>query len=350
MTGLIYICPRILNPQNNTMSKIKVAINGFGRIGRVTLRALLQRNNVEVVAINDITDSTTLAHLFKYDSVHGKFNGPVSVESDGIKINGQHIKITAQHDPAALPWKDLGVDTVIESTGLFLDKASAEKHLAAGAKKVILSAPAKGTDIKTIVMGVNDKDISKSDVILSNASCTTNCAAPMAKIIHENFGVEVGFMTTIHAYTSDQRLHDAPHKDLRRARAAALSMVPTSTGAAKAIAEVFPELKGKLTGDSIRVPVPDGSITDFTFIVKKTATVAEINAAFKKVSEGALKGILEYSEEPLVSADIVGNTHSCIFDSGLTAVIGTLVKISGWYDNEVGYSNRLVDLIERTGK
>lgn len=330
------------------MSKIKVAINGFGRIGRVTLRALLQRNNIEVVAINDITDSATLAHLFKYDSIHGKFNGTVSVEGDGIKINGHHIKITAQKDPAALPWKDLGVDVVIESTGLFLDRASAEKHLAAGAKKVIISAPAKG-DIKTIVIGINDKDLKSTDTIVSNASCTTNCAAPMAKVIHENWGIEVGFMTTVHAYTSDQRLQDSPHKDLRRARAAALSMIPTSTGAAKAITEVLPELKGKLTGDSIRVPVPDGSITDFTFIVKKPTTVAEINAAFKKVSEGALRGILEYSEEPLVSADIVGNTYSCVFDSGLTAVIGNLVKISGWYDNECGYSNRLVDLIVKVG-
>ncbi len=330
------------------MSKIKVAINGFGRIGRVTLRALLKRSNIEVVAINDITDSATLAHLFKYDSIHGKFDGTVAVEADGIRINGNLIKITAQRDPAALPWKELGVDTVIESTGLFVDRASAEKHITAGAKRVIISAPAKG-DIKTIVIGINDNTLSKTDTILSNASCTTNCAAPMAKVIHENWGIEVGFMTTVHAYTSDQRLHDAPHKDMRRARAAALSMVPTSTGAANAIAEVFPELKGKLTGDSIRVPVPDGSITDFTFIVKKPATVADINAAFKKVSEGALKGILEYSEEPLVSADIVGNTHSCVFDSGLTAVIGNLVKISGWYDNETGYSNRLVDLIEKTG-
>jgi glyceraldehyde 3-phosphate dehydrogenase len=331
------------------MSKIKVAINGFGRIGRVTLRALLQRNNIEVVAINDITDSATLAHLFKYDSIHGKFNGTVSVEKEGIKINGQLIKITAERDPANLPWKVLGVDTVIESTGLFIDKPSAEKHIAAGAKKVIISAPAKGTDVKTVVLGINDKDLTSSDTVISNASCTTNCAAPMAKVIHENWGIEVGFMTTVHAYTSDQRLHDSPHKDMRRARAAALSMVPTSTGAAKAIALVFPELKGKLTGDSIRVPIPDGSITDFTFIVKKPATVEEINAAFKKTSEGPLKGILEYSEEPLVSADIVGNTHSCVFDSGLTAVIGNLVKISGWYDNETGYSNRLVDLIEKIG-
>ncbi|HTB08157.1 MAG TPA: type I glyceraldehyde-3-phosphate dehydrogenase [Bacteroidia bacterium] len=329
------------------MTKLKVAINGFGRIGRVTLRALLQRNNIEVVAINDITDSATLAHLFKYDSIHGKFAGTVVADANSITINGHKIHITSQKDPAALPWKEYGVDVVIESTGLFLDKASAEKHITAGAKKVVISAPAKGTDVKTIVIGINDKDLKSTDTVVSNASCTTNCAAPMAKVIHENWGIEVGFMTTVHAYTSDQRLHDAPHKDMRRARAAALSMVPTSTGAAKAIAEVFPELKGKLTGDSIRVPVPDGSITDFTFIVKKTATVADINAAFKKVSEGALKGVLEYSDEPLVSMDIVGNIHSCVFDSGLTAVIGNLVKISGWYDNESGYSNRLVDLCEK---
>ena len=330
------------------MTKVKVAINGFGRIGRVTLRALLQRNDIEVVAINDITDSATLAHLFKHDSVHGKFNGTVIADKDALTINGHKISITAQKDPAALPWKALGVDVVIESTGLFLDQESAQKHIAAGARKVALSAPAKA-GIKTIVLGINDKDLKKEDIIVSNASCTTNCAAPLAKVIHENWGIEVGFMTTVHAYTSDQRLHDAPHKDLRRARAAALSMVPTSTGAAKAIAEVFPELKGKLTGDSVRVPVPDGSLTDFTFIVKKTATVADINSAFKKVAEGELKGILEYSEEPLVSIDIVGNAHSCVFDSGLTAVIGNLVKVSGWYDNETGYSNRLADLVHRMG-
>ncbi len=328
------------------MNKIKVAINGFGRIGRVTLRALLQRNNIEVVAINDITDSATLAHLFKYDSIHGKFNGSVSVENEGININGHLIKITAQRDPSALPWKDLGVDIVIESTGLFIDRPNAEKHLAAGAKKVIISAPPKG-DIKSIVLGINGNTISNDDTILSNASCTTNCAAPMVKVLHETWGIETGFLTTIHAYTSDQRLHDSPHKDLRRARAAAMSMVPTSTGATKAITKIFPELEGKLSGDSIRVPVPDGSITDFTCILKKPATVAEINAAFKKAADTDLKGILEYTDEPIVSQDIVGNPHSCIFDSGLTAVVGSLVKISGWYDNETGYSNRLVDLIEK---
>ncbi len=330
------------------MSKIKVAINGFGRIGRVTLRTLLKRNNIEVVAINDITDSKTLAHLFKYDSIHGKFDGTISVENEGITINGHFIKITAQRDPAALPWKDLGIDTVIESTGLFIDRPNAEKHLTAGAKKVVISAPPKG-DIKSIVMGINDHTLSKDDTIVSNASCTTNCAAPMVKVLHENWGIETGFLTTIHAYTSDQRLHDAPHKDLRRARAAAVSMVPTSTGAAKAITKIFPELEGKLSGDSIRVPTPDGSITDIACIVKKPVTVAEINAAFKAAAEGKLKGILEYTEEPIVSQDIVGNAHSCIFDSGLTAVIGNLVKISGWYDNETGYSNRLVDLVEKIG-
>lgn len=331
------------------MSKIKVGINGFGRIGRVTLRALLQRDNIEVVAINDITDSATLAHLFKYDSVHGKYSGTVTADKDSITINGKKIRITAVKDPAALPWKEMGVDVAVESTGLFLDKLSAEKHLAAGARKVALSAPAKDHGIKTIVMGINDNTLGKEDAIISNASCTTNCAAPMVKVIHENWGIEAGFLSTVHAYTSDQRLHDAPHKDLRRARAAALSIIPTTTGATKAIAEVIPELKGKLTGHSIRVPVPDGSITDLTFLVRKAATVAEINEAFKKASEGALKGIVEYSIEPLVSQDIVGNPHSCIFDSELTVVVGNMLKISGWYDNETGYSNRLVDLVSRMG-
>jgi glyceraldehyde 3-phosphate dehydrogenase len=329
------------------MTKIKVAINGFGRIGRVTLRALLQRKNIDVVAINDITDSITLAHLFKYDSIHGKYKGDIKASADAFAIDGHNIKITAQRDPAMLPWKDLGVDVVIESTGLFLDRPNAEKHLTAGAKKVVISAPPKGSDIKAIVMGINDNTLDKNDTVVSNASCTTNCAAPMVKVIHDNFGIEVGFLTTIHAYTSDQRLHDAPHKDLRRARAAAVSMVPTSTGAAKAITAIFPDLKGKLTGDSIRVPVPDGSITDIACIVKKATDVAAINAAFKKAADGPLKGFLEYSDEALVSQDIVGNPHSCIFDSGLTAVVGNLVKISGWYDNESGYSNRLVDLIEK---
>jgi len=329
------------------MNKIRVAINGFGRIGRVTLRILLERKNIEVVALNDITESAVLAHLFKYDSIHGKYKGTVTSDKDSITIDGQKIKTLGQKDPAALPWKDLGIDVVIESTGLFLDRASAEKHLTAGAKKVVLSAPPKGSDIKSFVIGINDSALSADDKVVSNASCTTNCAAPMVKVLHENWGVETGYLTTIHAYTSDQRLHDAPHKDLRRARAAAMYMVPTSTGAAKAITKIFPELEGKLSGDSVRVPVADGSLNDIACILKKTPTASEINAAFKKAAETNLKHILEYSEEPLVSQDIVGNPHSCIFDSGLTAVIGNLVKISGWYDNEFGYSNRLADLVEK---
>jgi glyceraldehyde 3-phosphate dehydrogenase len=329
------------------MNKIRVAINGFGRIGRVTLRILLERKNIEVVALNDITESAVLAHLFKYDSIHGKYKGTVTSDKDSITIDGQKIKTLGQKDPAALPWKDLGIDVVIESTGLFLDRASAEKHLTAGAKKVVLSAPPKGSDIKSFVIGINDSALSADDKVVSNASCTTNCAAPMVKVLHENWGVETGYLTTIHAYTSDQRLHDAPHKDLRRARAAAMNMVPTSTGAAKAITKIFPELEGKLSGDSVRVPVADGSLNDIACILKKTPTASEINAAFKKAAETNLKHILEYSEEPLVSQDIVGNPHSCIFDSGLTAVIGNLVKISGWYDNEFGYSNRLADLVEK---
>lgn len=329
---------------------MRVAINGFGRIGRVTLRALLERKGIEVAAINDVTDSATLAHLFKYDSVHGKYDGTVKADSDSITIDGRKILIASKKDPAELPWKQLGIDTVIESTGHFLDRASAEKHLAAGAKRVVLSAPPKGNDIKTIVIGINDSTLTKEDKVVSNASCTTNCAAPMVQVSKENFGIEAGFLSTVHSYTSDQRLHDAPHRDLRRARAAAVSMIPTSTGAAKAITTIFPELKGKFLGDSIRVPVSDGSITDITFITKKPIDANVINEVFKKAADGHLKGILEYSDEPLVSQDIVGNKHSCIFDSGLTAVIGNLVKISGWYDNETGYSNRLADLIEKLAK
>lgn len=328
---------------------MKVAINGFGRIGRVTLKALLQRKNLEVIAINDITDSSTLAHLFKYDSIHGKYNGSVKAENDSLVIDRHTIKITSQKDPSALPWKDMEIDVVIESTGHFLEKELAEKHLQAGAKRVVLSAPPKSIDIKTFVIGINDKLLGKDDKIISNASCTTNCAAPMVKVIMDNFGIDLGYLTTVHAYTSDQRLHDAPHKDLRRARAAGLSMIPTSTGATKAVIDIFPELKGKMTGGSIRVPVPDGSITDMIFTVKKPTDVAGVNAAFKKAAEGELKNILEYTEEPLVSHDIVGNPHSCIFDSKLTMVIGNMVKVSGWYDNETGYSNRLADLVEKFG-
>lgn len=326
------------------MKKINVAINGFGRIGRVFFRIAFSNPNINIVAINDITDSGTLAHLLKYDSVHRKFNAEVKHDKDHIYVNGKEIKIFALKDPANLPWKVLDIDFVIESTGLFLDKASAQKHLDAGAKKIILSAPAKDDDIKTIVIGVNDDLLTKDDTIISNASCTTNCASPMLKVLQQ-WGVEDAFVTTVHSYTGDQRLHDAPHKDLRRARAAALSIIPTTTGAAKALGKIFPELEDKLGGCGIRVPVPDGSLTDITCVLTKTPTVEEINLAFKQSSESDLKGILEYTEDPLVSVDVIGNTHSVVFDSDFTSVVGNLVKIIGWYDNEFGYSSRLVDLV-----
>ncbi len=324
----------------------RIAINGFGRIGRLSFRNLLQMNDVEVVAINDLTDNPTLAHLLKYDSVHGRFNGTVSADEANIYVNGKAIKALAEKDPTRLPWKELGVDVVLECTGRFTDEEKASWHLQAGARKVIISAPAKG-NIPTVVLGVNNEKITADVAIFSNASCTTNCLAPMVKVLDELLGIENGFMTTIHAYTADQNIQDAPHRDLRRARAAAVSIVPTSTGAAKAVGEVLPHLKGKLNGNAMRVPVPDGSVTDFTAIVRKTATAAEINAAFKAASEGALKGILEYCDDPIVSADIVGNPYSCIFDSALTMVIGNTVKIVGWYDNEAGYSARLAELCHR---
>lgn len=325
----------------------RIAINGFGRIGRMFMRSVLTKKNIEVVAINDLADVITLTHLFKYDSVHGKFQGEVSTESNYITINGKKITTCAEKDPASLPWKEHNIDLVLESTGLFLDVKNAEKHLSAGAKKVLLSAPPKDQNIKTIVLGVNDTLLKKEDVIISNASCTTNCAAPMIKVLHENFHLEQAYITTVHAYTSDQRLHDAPHKDLRRARAAALNMVPTTTGAAKAITLTFPELEGKIGGAGIRVPVPDGSLTDITCTVQKPASIDEVNKAFQLASQKNLQGILSYSEEPLVSSDIVGDPHSCIFDAKLTSVIGNMVKVVGWYDNEAGYSMRLADLIER---
>lgn len=329
------------------MKKVKVAINGFGRIGRVSLRVMLTHPNIDVVAINDLTDSKTLAHLFKYDSVHGVLRENVTFEEKAIIINSKKIPVFAEKDPSNLPWKNLDVDIVIESTGFFLNKETAGKHIHAGAKKVIISAPPSSNDIKTVVLGVNDHILSTTDVIISNASCTTNCAAPMIKLLHENWGLEDGYITTVHSYTGDQRLHDAPHKDLRRARAAALSIVPTSTGAAKAITKIFPELEGKLGGCGMRVPVPDGSLTDITCVLKKNATVKEINAVFKKESEGSLKGILEYTEDPIVSVDIVGNPHSCIYDAQFTSVVGNMIKVIGWYDNEFGYSSRLADLIEK---
>lgn len=329
------------------MSTIRVAINGFGRIGRTTLRVLLERKNIEVVVINDLTDSVTLAHLFKYDSVHRRFNGTVTSDADGIVINNVRIPVTAVKDPALLDWKRFNVDVVLECTGKFLDRESATLHLKAGAKKVILSAPPKGNDVPAVVLGVNDHIIETAGDIISNASCTTNCAAPMIKILDDNWQIDDGYITTVHSYTGDQRLHDAPHKDLRRARAAAVSMVPTSTGAAKAITKIFPHLDGRLGGCGIRVPVPDGSITDITCQLKKLPTPEEINAAFKKAAEGELKGILEYTEDPIVSIDIVGNPSSCVYDAEFTSVVGNMVKVMGWYDNEMGYSARLADLIPR---
>jgi glyceraldehyde 3-phosphate dehydrogenase len=326
----------------------KVAINGFGRIGRLTYKVLLENKNIEVLAINDLTSPKTLAHLLKYDSVHGRFNGTVDSTEDSIVVNGKKIRIYAEKDPANLPWASLGIDVVLESTGIFTNPEGAGKHIQAGAKKVVISAPAKG-DIVTVVLGVNDDILTGSETILSNASCTTNCLAPMAKVLDDNWGIEKGYISTIHAYTADQRLQDAPHSDLRRARAAAYSIVPTSTGAAKAVGLVLPHLKGKLDGIALRVPIPNGSLTDLTCVLKKEATAEEINAAMKKAANGPMKGILEYTEDPIVSIDIVGNPHSCILDSALTSASGTLVKVVGWYDNEAGYSNRAADLIERIG-
>jgi glyceraldehyde 3-phosphate dehydrogenase len=330
------------------MSKIKVGINGFGRIGRMVTRAILAKyaDQIEIVGVNDLTDTATLAHLFKYDSSQGTFNGQVKADGDQLHIDGTSFKVTAERDPANLNWGDLSVDVVVESTGFFTDKDSAGKHLQAGAKKVIISAPAKG-DIQTIVLGVNEDKIDPSIEIYSNASCTTNCLAPMAKVIDDNFGLVKGFMTTIHAYTGDQRILDAPHKDMRRARAAAINIVPTSTGAAKAVGLVLPHLNGKLDGGAVRVPTPTGSLTDLVCEINKDTTTEEVNAAFKLASESSLSGILEYSTEPLVSTDIVGNPHSNIFDSDLTKVDGKLVKVIGWYDNEAGYSMRTADLITR---
>jgi glyceraldehyde 3-phosphate dehydrogenase len=331
------------------MGDISVAINGFGRIGRLVFRAAVEQGGIEVKAINDLTDAKTLAHLLKYDSTHGRFAGEVEADGDNLIVNGKTIRILAERDPANLPWGELGIDFVLESTGFFTDADGARAHIAAGAKKVVISAPAKGEDI-TVVMGVNDDALEAGHTIVSNASCTTNCLAPMAKVLHEQFGVAKGMMNTIHSYTGDQRLLDAPHTDMRRARSAALSMIPTTTGAAVAVGKVLPALNGKLDGLSVRVPTPDGSLTDFTAILEKETTVEEINAAFKAAAEGALSSILEYSEDPLVLADIVGNPHSCVFDALSTNLLeGNMVKILGWYDNEWGYSNRCVDLLKKLG-
>lgn len=326
------------------MAKKRIAINGFGRIGRLTFRNLLKNNNVEVVAINDLTDNHTLAHLLKYDTMHGKFEGTVSSDDEYLYVNGQKILGCAIKNPAELPWKSLNVDVVLECTGIFLDREKAGLHLQAGARRVVLSAPPKADDVPTFVIGANHEQIKDTDLILSNASCTTNCLVPMIMTLDKAFGVEQFFMNTIHAYTSDQNIQDAPHRDLRRARAAAQNIVPTSTGAAKAVVLVAPHLKGKIAAHSMRVPVATGSVTDVVATIKKAATVDEINAAFKAVAESNLKGILEYTADPIVSGDIVRNTHSCIFDSGLTQVNGNTCRIVGWYDNEAGYSARLADL------
>jgi glyceraldehyde 3-phosphate dehydrogenase len=325
---------------------IRLAINGFGRIGRLVYRYAWNDPSFEFVAVNDLTDAKTLAHLLKYDSVHGKMPVPVTAGDGEIRVGDKRLRVTAEKDPAKLPWKDLGVDVVIESTGLFTDREKAALHLDAGARKVLISAPAKKPDI-TIVMGVNDHLFDpEKHFIISTASCTTNCLAPVAKVLHDSFGIEKGVMTTTHAYTNDQRILDYPHKDLRRARSAAVSMIPTSTGAAQAVALVLPELEGRLTGVAVRVPIPDGSLVDLVAQVKRDVTKDEVNAALKRASEqGSLKGYLEYTEDPIVSADIIGNPASSIVDAGMTIVMGgNLVKVFSWYDNEVGYSNRMIDM------
>ncbi len=330
---------------------LKVGINGFGRIGRMVLKASIEKGNVlDVVAVNDLTDAKTLAHLFKYDSVHGKFNGEVYAEGNFLVINGKKIEVTAVKNPAELGWGDKGVDVVIESTGIFRKKEQCQMHIDAGAKKVVLTVPPKDEIDNIIVLGVNDDTLKADDNIVSNASCTTNCLAPMVKVLNDTFGIESGLMTTIHSYTNDQRILDLPHSDLRRARAAAVSMIPTTTGAAKAVGKVIPELNGKLNGCAVRVPTPNGSLTDFVAVLKKEVTAEEVNSAMKEAADGALKGIMEYTEEPLVSCDIIDNSHSCIFDAISTMVIdGKIAKVLGWYDNEWGYSNRVVELVQKVG-
>lgn len=326
---------------------IKIGINGFGRIGRLVFRRCLELGGFDFVGINDLTDAKTLAHLLKYDSVHGRFNGDIAVEGDDIIVNGDRIKITAEKDPAKLNWGKLGAEVIIESTGVFRTQEACMKHVEAGAKKVILTVPPKGDVDGMVVLGVNDDVLTGEEKVLSNASCTTNCLAPMVKVLNDSFGVEKGFMTTVHSYTNDQNVLDLPHSDLRRTRAAAVSIIPTSTGAAKAVGKIIPELSGKIDGFALRVPTPDGSITDLVATLKKEVTVEEINAAFKEAANGPMKGILEYTEDPIVSADIIGNPHSNIFDSLLTMANGNFVKVVGWYDNEYGYSCRVVDLIKK---
>jgi len=328
------------------MSKKRIAINGFGRIGRMSFRILEERTDVEVVGINDLTDVETLAHLLRFDSVHGKFNGEVEIVNGDLQVNGRVVKVSSEKNPLNLPWKELTVDSVIESTGVFRTKESTWAHIEAGAKKVVISSPASG-DLKTIVLGVNEDILEDSDVIMSAASCTTNCLAPMVRVLDDCFELERGFITTVHSYTSDQRLQDSPHSDLRRSRAAAVNMIPTSTGAAAAVGLVLPKLAGKLDGLAIRVPTPTGSVTDLTAVLKQDVTIEQVNEAMRAAANGEMNGILCYSEDPLVSSDIVGDPHSCIFDSDLTRVSKNVVKLFGWYDNETGYANRVVDLVSR---
>jgi glyceraldehyde 3-phosphate dehydrogenase len=328
--------------------KPKVAINGFGRIGRLSLRALLQKNQVEIVAINDLANAATLAYLLQYDSNYGPFSGAVTHQGTYLVVEGKKIQVYAEPDPAQLPWKILGITTVLEATGIFTDQKGASKHLTAGAQRVVISAPAQG-NIPTVVLGVNGHILQGNEPIISNASCTTNCLAPMAMVLDEHFGIEHGYINTIHAYTADQRLQDAPHKDLRRTRAATKSIIPTSTGAAQAVGLVLPRLQGKLDGIATRVPVSNGSMTDFTVVLKQPPTKQAINQAMLAASQGILKGILAYTQDPIVSIDVIGNVHSCIFDAQLTAVQGNLVKVIGWYDNEGGYAHRIADLIGQLG-
>jgi glyceraldehyde 3-phosphate dehydrogenase len=324
---------------------MKIAINGFGRIGRIFLRNILSHPEIQVVAINDLTDTQTLAHLFKYDSVHRGFKGTVNFDDNSLVINGNRIQVFAERDPLKLPWKALDIDIVIESTGKFTSRRGAEAHLTAGARQVIISAPSADKSVPTVVLAVNDGQVDLQSPILSNASCTTNNVAAMVKLLDENWGIIDGYITTVHSMTGDQNLHDAPHKDLRRARAASASIIPTTTGAAKAITNIFPHLEGRLGGAGIRVPVLNGSLTDFTCSLKKQPTIAQINEAFKQAADGPMKNVLEYTEDPIVSTDILDNPHSCIFDAQLTSIVGGLVKVVGWYDNEMGYSSRLADLV-----
>lgn len=332
------------------MTKIKAAINGFGRIGRLTLKAALGKDNIEIVAVNDLTDSATLAHLLKYDSVHGRFPASVSAEGEYLVVDGKKIRVYSEKDPANLPWKELGIDVVVESTGVFRDREKISKHLQAGARKVILCVPSKtAADVDaTVVLGVNEGDLKPDQEIFSNASCTTNCLAPVAKVLNDKFGIRRGLMNTIHSYTNDQIILDAPHKDLRRARAAAMSIIPTTTGAAKAVGLVIPSLKGKMDGFAMRVPTPDGSVVDLTVELERNVTRDEVNQAVREAAQGPMKGILEYCEDPIVSTDVIGNTHSSVFDSLMTQVIdGNFVKVLSWYDNEFGYASRVIDLMEK---